>query len=160
MLELLYAGGLRVSELMRLSLRDVDCESGYLRCVGKGNKERIVPIGDKAREAVKNYLAVARPGLVKSPNERALFLSQRGKGMSRQWFWRMIRARARQAGITVHISPHTFRHSFATNMQTGGADIRSVQELLGHSDVSTTQVYTHLSDQRLLEAYRKSHPRA
>lgn len=160
MLELLYASGLRVSELMRLSLRDVDCESGYLRCIGKGNKERIVPIGDMAREAIKNYLAVSRPAMVHNPAERALFINHRGKAMSRQWFWRMIRERAQQAGITAVVSPHTFRHSFATNLLAGGAGIRSVQELLGHSDVSTTQVYTHLTDQRLLEAYRKSHPRA
>jgi len=159
MLELLYASGLRVSELMNLRLRDVDLELGYLRCIGKGNKERIVPIGGKAILAVRNYLSAYRPAVVVDPAERALFLSRRGKRLSRQWFWGMIRERAEKAGIQSPVSPHTFRHSFATNMLIGGADLRSVQELLGHADVSTTQVYTHLSDQRLREAYKKSHPR-
>lgn len=160
MLELLYASGLRVSELMNLKLGDIDLEIGYLRCVGKGNKERIVPIGDKAVAAVKNYLTSGRPAVAGNPTEPSLFLSRRGKGMSRQWFWTMIKRRAENAGLTTPVSPHTFRHSFATNLLIGGADLRSVQELLGHADVSTTQVYTHLSDQRLREAYKKSHPRA
>jgi len=160
MLELLYACGLRVSELVGLRLRDVDLDAGYLRCIGKGNKERIVPIGEKAVTAVKNYLTVSRPVLAVNPSERALFLNRRGKALSRQWFWSMIRQRAQKSGLTLSVSPHTFRHSFATNLLIGGADLRSVQELLGHADVSTTQVYTHLSDQRLREAYRKSHPRA
>ena len=160
MLELLYASGLRVSELMNLTLRDVDLEGGYLRCIGKGNKERIVPIGEKAVVAVKNYLTAYRQAVAVNPAERILFLSRRGKAMSRQWFWGMIRQRAQQAGIETPVSPHTFRHSFATNLLIGGADLRSVQELLGHADVSTTQVYTHLSDRRLLDAYKKSHPRA
>lgn len=159
-LELLYASGLRISELVNLQLKDIDLDLGYLRCLGKGNKERVVPVGEKAILAVRNYLAAARPQLVTRPSERTLFLNRRGKGLSRQWFWSMIKERARQAGIEKSVSPHTFRHSFATSLLIGGADLRSVQELLGHADVSTTQVYTHLSDQRLKEAYKKSHPRA
>lgn len=160
MLELLYACGLRVSELVGLSLMDVDLDASYLRCIGKGNKERIIPIGDKAVLSVRNYLTVYRQNVAKDPKERALFLSQRGKALSRQWFWSMIKERAQKAGIEAPVSPHTFRHSFATNLLVGGADLRSVQELMGHADVSTTQVYTHLSDQRLREVYKKSHPRA
>ena len=160
MLELLYASGLRVSELVSLKLGDIDLESGYLRCIGKGNKERIVPIGDQAILSVRNYLTAARPSLVKNQGERTLFLNRRGKGISRQWFHSMVKIRAQKAGISAEVSPHTFRHSFATNLLIGGADLRSVQELLGHADVSTTQVYTHLTDQRLWEAYRKNHPRA
>ena len=159
MLELLYACGMRVSELVGLRLMDVDLDAGYLRCIGKGNKERIIPIGDKAVAAVKDYLVFRREA-AKNPAERSLFLSQRGKALSRQWFWRMIKERAEKAGVDGNVSPHTFRHSFATNLLIGGADLRSVQELLGHADVSTTQVYTHLTDQRLREAYKKSHPRA
>ena len=159
MLELLYASGLRVSELISLSQRDVNLELGYLQCIGKGDKERIVPIGEKAITAIRNYLSVYRPTVAGNASERALFLSRRGKALSRQWFWGMIRKRAEEAGIQAPVSPHTFRHSFATNLLIGGADLRSVQELLGHADVSTTQVYTHLSDQRLREAYKKSHPR-
>ncbi len=159
-LELLYASGLRISELVNLQLKDIDLELGYLRCLGKGNKERVVPVGEKAILAVRNYLTAARPQLAVIPSERTLFLNRRGKGLSRQWFWAMIKERTRQAGIKKSVSPHTFRHSFATSLLIGGADLRSVQELLGHADVSTTQVYTHLSDQRLKEAYKKSHPRA
>jgi integrase/recombinase XerD len=159
-LELLYASGLRISELVNLKLKDIDLEAGYLRCVGKGNKERVVPVGEKALLAVKNYLTAVRPKLALIPSERALFLNRRGGGLSRQWFWQMVKARAGQAGIAKPVSPHTFRHSFATSLLIGGADLRSVQELLGHADLSTTQIYTHLSDQRLKEAYKKSHPRA
>ena len=160
MLELLYASGLRVSELTGLQLRDLDLDLGYLRCVGKGNKERIVPVGNQAITAVKNYLTAVRPGFAVNTADRSLFLSRRGKSLSRQWFWSMIRQRAEKAGLASAVSPHTFRHSFATNLLIGGADLRSVQELLGHADVSTTQVYTHLTDQRLREAYKKYHPRA
>ncbi|MCL1804425.1 MAG: site-specific tyrosine recombinase XerD [Clostridiales bacterium] len=159
-LELLYAGGLRASELLSLQLRDLDLDLGYLRCIGKGNKERIVPIGGKAITAIRNYLTSCRPVAAADPGERAVFLNRRGKPLSRQWLWGMVRDRAGRAGIQAQVSPHTFRHSFATSLLIGGADLRSVQELLGHSDVSTTQVYTHLTDQRLREAYKKSHPRA
>lgn len=159
-MELLYASGLRVSELTGLELNDVNLELHYLRCLGKGNKERIVPIGSKAIEALRNYLTAVRPLWLKSTRERAVFISKQGKPLSRQWVWRIIKDRARKAGIEKPVSPHTFRHSFATHLLVGGADLRSVQELLGHSDVSTTQVYTHLTDQRLKEVYKKSHPRA
>ncbi|MCL2121632.1 MAG: site-specific tyrosine recombinase XerD [Clostridiales bacterium] len=160
MLELLYASGLRVSELVGLTLRDLDLDAGYLRCIGKGNKERIVPIGDRAIDAIRNYITVFRPQLIKDTTQRALFVNRRGKAMSRQWCWRILKERVKKAGISTPVSPHTFRHSFATSLLIGGADLRSVQELLGHADVSTTQIYTHLTDQRLREAYRKSHPRA
>jgi len=160
MIELLYACGLRVSELVALRRADLRLEEGYLRCIGKGNKERVVPIGDMAIEAVRNYLTAARPALLKNPRERSLFLNRRGKPLSRQWFWSMLKKRAELAGIQSSISPHSIRHSFATNLLIGGADLRSVQELLGHADVSTTQVYTHLSDQRLRDEYKKRHPRA
>ncbi len=160
MIELLYACGLRVSELVSLKLIDVNLDEAYLRCIGKGNKERVVPIGDKALDATGKYLNACRPLLVKNTNERCFFLNRRGKALSRQWFWTMIKQRADRAGVKTRVSPHTIRHSFATNLLIGGADLRSVQELLGHADVSTTQVYTHLSDQRLREEYRKRHPRA
>ncbi len=159
-MELLYASGLRVSELTGLELNDVNLELHYLRCLGKGNKERIVPVGTKAIAAMQNYLTAVRPLWLKSPREKAVFISKQGNPLSRQWVWRIIKDRARKAGIEKPVSPHTFRHSFATHLLVGGADLRSVQELLGHSDVSTTQVYTHLTDQRLKEIYKKSHPRA
>jgi len=160
MLELLYAAGLRVSELLSLKISDVDLNLGYVRCIGKGNKERVVPIGGRAIETVKNYLTVARPQWVKNNQERTLFLNQKGRPLTRQWFWQMINKRARKAGINKHISPHTVRHSFATHLLEGGANLRSVQELLGHASVSTTQIYTHLTDTRLLEIYKNTHPRA
>lgn len=160
MLELLYAAGLRVSELLSIKLGDIDLSLGYVRCLGKGNKERIIPIGGRAIETTRNYLTVARPQWAKDNRERTLFLNQKGKPLSRQWFWQMIKRRARQAGIENHVSPHTIRHCFATHLLTGGADLRSVQELLGHANVATTQIYTHLTDTRLKEAYNKFHPRA
>ena len=159
-MELLYASGLRVSELTGLELNDVNLDLHYLRCLGKGNKERIVPIGNKAIEALRNYLTAARPLWLKTGREKTVFISRQGKPLSRQWIWRIIKDRAKKAGIEKPVSPHTFRHSFATHLLVGGADLRSVQELLGHADVSTTQVYTHLTDQRLKEIYKKSHPRA
>ncbi|HCP15898.1 MAG TPA: site-specific tyrosine recombinase XerD [Peptococcaceae bacterium] len=160
MLELLYAAGLRVSELLSLTLGDVDLSLGYVRCLGKGSKERIIPIGSRSLETIRNYLTVARPQWVVNQRERGLFLNQKGKPLSRQWFWQMLKKRAKKAGIQANISPHTFRHSFATHLLVGGADLRSVQELLGHADVATTQIYTHLTDTRLKEVYNKTHPRA
>ena len=145
-MELLYASGLRVSELTGLELNDVNLDLHYLRCLGKGNKERIVPIGNKAIEALRNYLTAARPLWLKTGREKTVFISRQGKPLSRQWIWRIIKDRAKKAGIEKPVSPHTFRHSFATHLLVGGADLRSVQELLGHADVSTTQVYTHLTD--------------
>jgi integrase/recombinase XerD len=160
MMELLYAAGLRVSELLTLTLGDVDLSLGYVRCFGKGDKERIIPIGARSVETLRNYLTAARPQWVKNLRERSLFINQRGKPLTRQWFWQMLKKRAERAGIQAHVSPHTFRHSFATHLLVGGADLRSVQELLGHADVATTQIYTHLTDQRLKEVYNKTHPRA
>jgi len=160
MMELLYAAGLRVSELLSLTLGDVDLSLGYVRCFGKGGKERIIPIGARSVETLSNYLTAARPQWVTHLRERSLFINQRGKPLTRQWFWQMLKKRAERAGIQAHVSPHTFRHSFATHLLVGGADLRSVQELLGHADVSTTQIYTHLTDQRLKEVYNKTHPRA
>jgi integrase/recombinase XerD len=160
MLELLYASGLRVSELLSITLGDIDLSLGYVRCIGKGNKERVIPIGGRAISTVRNYLSVARPQWIKDPRERTLFLNQRGKALTRQWFWQMVKKRAERAGIQTAISPHTFRHSFATHLLYGGADLRSVQELLGHANVGTTQIYTHLTDTRLQEVYKKTHPRA
>lgn len=160
MLELLYASGMRVSELLSITLGDIDISLGYVRCLGKGNKERVIPIGGRAVTTVRNYLSVARPQWVQNQRERTLFLNQRGKPLTRQWFWQMVKRRVARAGIETPVSPHTFRHSFATHLLNGGADLRSVQELLGHANVGTTQIYTHLTDTRLQEVYKKTHPRA
>jgi len=154
MLELLYATGLRVSELVGLKRGEVNLEMGLVRCVGKGSKERIVPVGRPALEALGQYLRAREDA---SP---ALFLGNRGRPLSRVSCWRMIGRYARQAGIRTAISPHTLRHSFATHMLDGGADLRTIQELLGHASVATTQIYTHVSVDRLREAYAAYHPRA
>jgi len=162
MLELLYSSGLRVSELVNLRISDVNLDLGYVRCIGKGNKERIVPVGSKAIKAINLYLAAARSHLGKGNTtataDDGLFLTGRGKTMTRQGFWKMIKKRGLEAGITDKISPHTLRHSFATHLLENGADLRSVQELLGHSDISTTQIYTHLTTTKLKEIYDKYHP--
>src|SRR5215212_4830044 len=159
MLELLYATGLRVSELIRVRIDDVVMDAGFLRTIGKGSKERIVPFGDTARDAMLVYLDGGRPELVKQPDVH-LFLSRRGRPMTRQAFWMKIVKYARQAGIASHISPHTLRHSFATHLLENGADLRSVQMMLGHSDISTTQIYKHVSRARLQKMYEQYHPRA
>lgn len=158
MLELLYATGLRVSELIRVKLEDLVMDAGFLRTIGKGSKERIVPFGDAARDTIVAYLEHGRPHFVKSPDPY-LFLTNRGKPMTRQAFWQKIVRHARTAGI-VHISPHVMRHSFATHLLENGADLRSVQLMLGHSDISTTQIYTHVSRARLQKLYDQYHPRA
>ena len=164
MLELLYSSGLRVSELVNLRISDVNMELGYVRCIGKGDKERIVPVGSKAMNAIAFYLATARSHLGKSDTsstpDDGLFLTGRGGTMTRQGFWKMIKKRALEVGIDTKITPHTLRHSFATHLLENGADLRSVQELLGHSDISTTQIYTHLTKAKLKETYDKYHPRA
>jgi integrase/recombinase XerD len=159
MLELLYATGLRVSELIRVRIDDLVMDAGYLRTMGKGSKERIVPFGDAARDAIVAYSERGRADCDKHGDPH-LFLSNRGRPMSRQSFWMKIVKYARQAGIKAHISPHVLRHSFATHLLENGADLRSVQMMLGHSDISTTQIYTHVSRARLQKLYDQFHPRA
>ena len=160
MLELLYASGMRVSELVSLNLGDVDVAEGSVRCFGKGHKERIVPIHQRAAAAVTEYIKEARPKLVRSDEEKALFLNPRGDRLTRQGFWQKLKDYAKSANLDIKISPHTLRHSFATHMLSGGADLRSVQEFLGHANISTTQVYTHLTTEHIRRTYEKSHPRA
>ena len=160
MLELLYAAGMRVSEMMDLDQIQVDTELAFVRCIGKGNKERIIPLGRKAVAAVVDYLEKGRPRLVKKRDTRALFLNYLGKRMTRQGFWKIIKKYAKKKGIRKEITPHTLRHSFATHLLSNGADLRSVQELLGHADVATTQIYTHLTNVKLKEIYSRTHPRA
>lgn len=161
MLELMYATGLRVSELVTLQVSDVHLTMGFVRCFGKGSKERIVPLGDMAKEALENYLNNARDELIKrNRTETALFVNHHGKPLSRQGFWKILKAIVRDAGLTKEITPHTLRHSFATHLLENGADLRSVQEMLGHADISTTQIYTHITKTRLKDMYEKYHPRA
>jgi integrase/recombinase XerD len=159
MLELLYATGLRVSELIKVRIDDLVMDAGFLRTIGKGSKERIVPFGDSARDTIVAFLEQGRPAL-DTHGDPHLFLSQRGRPMSRQSFWMKIVRYAREAGISTHISPHVLRHSFATHLLENGADLRSVQMMLGHSDISTTQIYTHVSRARLQQMYEQYHPRA
>ncbi len=160
MLEVLYAAGLRVSELVTLRLTDVDLEVGYVRCQGKGSKERVVPLGAEAQRWVRRYLASARPRLAKGRTSPALFLSRLGRPLTRQGFWKLLRAYARAAGIGRRVTPHTLRHSFATHLLERGADLRAVQMMLGHADISTTQIYTHVSRAHLRAIYDRYHPRA
>ncbi|MGH2726360.1 MAG: site-specific tyrosine recombinase XerD [Actinomycetota bacterium] len=159
-LELLYAAGLRISELTALDVDDVDLEESSVRCVGKGTKERVVPLGRFAVAALQRYRSDARPALAKSSSGPALFLNARGTRLTRQGCWKLLKKHAKHADIRRRISPHTLRHSFATHLLDGGADIREVQELLGHASVGTTQVYTMVSRERLREVYDSAHPRA
>ncbi len=159
-LELLYAAGLRISELTALDVDDLDLEERSVRCIGKGSKERIVPLGRAAVDSLKRYLTQARPGLAKSASGAAVFLNARGTRLTRQGCWKLLKKHAAAAELRRRISPHTLRHSFATHLLDGGADIRVVQELLGHASVSTTQVYTLVSRERLREVYESAHPRA
>jgi len=159
MLELLYATGLRVSELIHVKIEDLVMDAGFLRTIGKGSKERIVPFGDSARDAIVVYMERGRAEFNKHADPH-LFLSNRGRPMTRQSFWMKITKYARLAGIATHISPHVLRHSFATHLLENGADLRSVQMMLGHSDISTTQIYTHVSRARLQKMYEQFHPRA
>jgi integrase/recombinase XerD len=159
MLELLYATGLRVSELINVRMDEVVLDAGFLRTIGKGSKERIVPFGDTARDVIVAFVETGRRELDKH-NDPYLFLSRRGRPMTRQSFWMKIVRYAKEAGISTHISPHVLRHSFATHLLENGADLRSVQMMLGHADISTTQIYTHVSRARLQRMYEKFHPRA
>ena len=159
-LELLYATGMRVSEVVNLDVGDVDPASGTVRCIGKGNKERVIPIYDRAIHAVEEYLERARVQLLKKPEQKALFLNHRGNRLTRQGLWLIIRRYVEELGIKTPVTPHTLRHSFATHLLNGGADLRNVQELLGHANISTTQVYTQVSSDRLRSAYDDAHPRA
>jgi len=160
MIELLYATGLRVSELVSLPMGAVNLEAGYLIAHGKGSKERLVPIGKCAREKLSLYLAAGRPLLLKTKSASLLFINRSGKGISRQAFWMQLKAYARKAGIRRAITPHMLRHSFASHLLEGGADLRSVQMLLGHADISTTQIYTHVAREQLKKTHQKTHPRA
>jgi len=159
MLELLYAAGLRVSELVDLKINDVNTEACFVRVFGKGSKERIVPIGLYAREKIEFYLKNARHRLLKNISSRYLFVARAGKPMTRQGFWKIIKLCAKQAGIKNKITPHSIRHSFATHLLEGGADLRAVQVMLGHVDISTTQIYTHVSREHLKQMHKKFHPR-
>jgi len=160
LLELMYACGLRASEAIGLELMDVDVQEGVLRARGKGSKERIVPIGQAALKALRIYLERGRPGLVKGAPEAHLFVNFRGGQLTRQGLYKIVRRHAVTAGLADRMSPHTLRHTFATHLLAGGCDLRSVQEMLGHADVSTTQLYTHLSSERLKDVYFRAHPRA
>jgi len=161
MLELMYATGMRVSELIQLQLGDLHLEMGFVRILGKGNKERIVPLGLPAIRAIEQYLREARPKLVRPQyRNNALFLNHHGRPLSRQGFWKILKNNAKKAGIQKELTPHTLRHSFATHLLENGADLRAVQEMLGHADISTTQIYTHVTKTRLKDVYERFHPRS
>lgn len=162
MLELLYATGMRVTELVSLNMDNLalDPRNGYVRCMGKGAKERSIPIHIHAVEALEDYLENGRPFLVRNKNEQALFVNRRGERLTRQGFWLILKGYAKAANLSKDITPHTLRHSFATNMLRGGMPLRNVQEMLGHANISTTQVYTHLTSEHVREVYERAHPRA
>lgn len=159
MLELFYSSGLRISELCALTLQQVDLENGFVRVFGKGSKERVVPLGEKARDAVAAYLGSARAKLVKPRTGSELFVSERGRAISRKTLWVIVKNSARRAGITKPVKPHLLRHSFATHLLGGGADLRAIQEMMGHASIGTTQIYTAVETSRLLDQHAKFHPR-
>ena len=159
MIELLYAAGLRVSELVNLKLQDINLEAGYVRVWGKGSKERVVPIGYYARQTIDHYLETSRTTLLKNLISPYLFVARAGKPMTRQGFWKLLRRYAHKAGLLKKITPHSLRHSFATHLLEGGADLRAVQVMLGHVDISTTQIYTHVAKEHLKDMHAKYHPR-
>ena len=160
MLELLYATGLRVSELVNLTTDDLDEQLGFVRVIGKGNKERIVPVGEMALERVAGYLKDSRPVFLKGLHTPALFVTSRGKAMTRHNFWHIIRRHAIHAGILKPISPHLLRHSFAVHLLNHDADLRAIQMMLGHADISTTEIYTHVAKARMKHVHARFHPRA
>lgn len=160
MLELMYGTGVRVSELLSLKIEDINLTAGFLRCLGKGRKERIIPVNQASIAWVQRYLARGRSQLIRTSGERTLFLNAHGRSLSRQGFFKILQNYAEQAELTKEVTPHTLRHSFATHLLENGADLRSVQEMLGHADISTTQIYTHLTRSRLREVYKLYHPRA
>jgi len=159
MLELFYSSGLRISELCGLTLQQVDLEHGFVRVFGKGAKERVVPLGGKARDAVHAYLLSGRARLAKPRTGSELFLSERGRAISRKTLWAIVKSHAQRAGIAKHVKPHLLRHSFATHLLGGGADLRAIQEMLGHASIGTTQIYTAVESSRLLDQHAKHHPR-
>jgi integrase/recombinase XerD len=159
MLMLMYAAGLRASEVVSLGFSNVDMNAGFLRVLGKGGKERVVPVAESALDALREYARHWRPKFLKNRPTSALFLSRLGRPVTRQTLWNRIGRWARTAGVRIRISPHTLRHSFASHLLAGGADLRAVQAMLGHADISTTQIYTHVTPERLREIHRKHHPR-
>lgn len=160
LLEIAFATGMRVTEMVSLNVGDVNTESRTVRCMGKGMKERLIPMHDEAAVAVTEYIRFARPALAKLTSDKALFLNMRGDRLTRQGFWLILKNYAKDAGIRAHITPHVLRHSFATHMLRGGAPLRNVQEMLGHANIATTAVYTHLTDEHVRKEFMKAHPRA